>query len=152
MAKPPTKWSFPRRSATPTFLDRFVGQEVNIFGARSCEEHDNCLGGGFLLGADDGFLLLTERPGEEPDLAIALSDVVVIAVVKDRPELTAVDGGKVHGQWPGLAEGQLIGPGDLAVTTDYRDVLSEILTKRLNNPATNEIFPEYQPKMLSVLK
>jgi len=63
-----------------------------------------------------------------------------------------VDGGKVHGQWPGLAEGQLIGPGDLAVTTDYRDVLSEILTKRLNNPATNEIFPDYQPKMLSVLK
>ena len=63
-----------------------------------------------------------------------------------------VDGGKVHGQWPGLAEGQLIGPGDLAVTTDYRDVLSEILTKRLNNPATNEIFPEYQPKILSVLK
>ncbi len=63
-----------------------------------------------------------------------------------------VDGGKVHGQWPGLGEGQLIGPGDLAVTTDYRDVLSEILTKRLNNPATNEIFPEYQPKKLNVLK
>jgi len=62
-----------------------------------------------------------------------------------------VDGGKVHGQWPGLAEGQLIGPGDLAVTTDYRDVLSEILTKRLNNLATHEIFPEYQPKMLNVL-
>jgi uncharacterized protein (DUF1501 family) len=63
-----------------------------------------------------------------------------------------VNGGKVHGQWPGMAEGQLIGPGDLAVTTDYRDVLSEILTKRLNNPATNEIFPEYHPKMLDVLK
>ena len=62
-----------------------------------------------------------------------------------------VDGGKVHGQWPGLEEGQLIGPGDLAVTTDYRDVLSEVLTKRLNNPATNEIFPEYQPKMLNVI-
>ena len=62
-----------------------------------------------------------------------------------------VDGGKVHGQWPGLAEGQLIGPGDLAVTTDYRDVLSEILTKRLNNPATNEIFPDYQPKMLNLV-
>ena len=62
-----------------------------------------------------------------------------------------VDGGKVHGQWPGLAEGQLIGPGDLAVTTDYRDVLSEILTKRLNNPATNEIFPDHQPTMLNVI-
>ncbi len=63
-----------------------------------------------------------------------------------------VDGGKVHGQWPGMEEGQLIGPGDLAVTTDYRDVLSEILTKRLNNPATDEIFPEYQPLMPNVLK
>ncbi len=62
-----------------------------------------------------------------------------------------VNGGKVHGQWPGLEEGQLIGPGDLAVTTDYRDVLSEILTKRLNNPATNEIFPEYQPTMPNVI-
>jgi uncharacterized protein (DUF1501 family) len=62
-----------------------------------------------------------------------------------------VDGGKVHGQWPGMREGQLIGPGDLAVTTDYRDVLSEILTKRLNNPAMNEIFPGYQAKMPKVI-
>jgi len=62
-----------------------------------------------------------------------------------------VDGGKVHGEWPGMREGQLIGPGDLAVTTDYRDVLSEILVKRLNNPATEEIFPEYQPKIPNVI-
>ena len=62
-----------------------------------------------------------------------------------------VDGGKVHGQWPGLEEGQLIGPGDLAVTTDYRDVLSEILTKRLNNSATGDVFPEYQPVMRHIL-
>lgn len=62
-----------------------------------------------------------------------------------------VDGGRVHGEWPGMEDGQLIGPGDLAVTTDYRDVLSEILTKRLNNPATNEIFPEYQPTMPNVI-
>jgi uncharacterized protein (DUF1501 family) len=62
-----------------------------------------------------------------------------------------VDGGKVHGKWPGLGEGQLVGPGDLAVTTDYRDVLSEILMKRLNNTATNEIFPEYQPVSVNVI-
>ncbi len=54
-----------------------------------------------------------------------------------------VNGGQVHGQWPGLAAGQLVGPGDLAVTTDYRDVLGEILQKRLNNTAINEIFPSY---------
>lgn len=63
----------------------------------------------------------------------------------------SVHGGKVHGRWPGLEEGQLISPGDLAVTTDYRDVLSEILAKRLNNPATDEIFPEYQPTMPNVI-
>jgi len=56
-----------------------------------------------------------------------------------------VNGGKVHGPWPGLADGQLVGPGDLAVTTDYRDVLAEILGKRLNNPAAGAIFPEYSP-------
>jgi uncharacterized protein (DUF1501 family) len=62
-----------------------------------------------------------------------------------------VDGGKVHGEWPGLGEGQLMGPGDLAVTTDYRDVLSEILTKRLNNPATDSIFSGYQLKTPNVI-
>ena len=62
-----------------------------------------------------------------------------------------VNGGKVHGEWPGLGEGQLIGPGDLAVTTDYRDVLSEILVKRLNNPATDKIFPNFQPNKPNVI-
>ncbi len=63
-----------------------------------------------------------------------------------------VDGGRVHGEWPGMQEGQLIGPGDLAVTTDYRDVLSEILVKRLNNPALGDIFPGYEPVLKGVLK
>ena len=62
-----------------------------------------------------------------------------------------VQGGKVHCQWPGMREGQLIGPGDLAVTTDYRDVLSEILVKRLNNPATEAIFPDYEPRIPDVI-
>jgi uncharacterized protein (DUF1501 family) len=62
-----------------------------------------------------------------------------------------VHGGRVHGKWPGLGEGQLVGPGDLAVTTDYRDVLSEILTKRLNNPAINVIFPKHQIQPVNVL-
>ena len=95
MTKPSTKWSFPRRNSYGV-LDRFIGQEINVFGPRATEEHDNCLGGGFLVGIEDGFMLLSERLGESPDLAVAVSEAVVIAVVKDRPELTAVDGGKVH--------------------------------------------------------
>jgi uncharacterized protein (DUF1501 family) len=54
-----------------------------------------------------------------------------------------VVGKKVHGTWPGLAEGQLVGPGDLAITTDYRDVLGEICLKRLNNRALEQLFPGY---------
>jgi uncharacterized protein (DUF1501 family) len=61
-------------------------------------------------------------------------------------------GGRVHGEWPGLESGQLVGPGDLAVTTDYRDVLSEVLIKRLNNPALADIFPNYQARMLDILR
>lgn len=43
-------------------------------------------------------------------------------------------------------------PGDLAVTTDDGDVLFEILVRRLNNPATDAIFLDYQPKALNILK
>ena len=55
-----------------------------------------------------------------------------------------VDGGKIHGRWPGLATEQLVGPGDLAVTTDYRDVLGELCVKRLGNAHLDEIFPGWQ--------
>ncbi len=55
--------------------------------------------------------------------------------------------GGVHAEWPGLARGQLFGPGDLAVTVDYRDVLAELCAKRLNNPALEVIFPDYEAQM-----
>jgi len=56
-------------------------------------------------------------------------------------------GGKVHGQWPGLAPDTLDGPGDLRVTTDYRNVLAEVLNRRFDNPRTGDIFPglQYEP-------
>lgn len=52
-------------------------------------------------------------------------------------------GGKVYADWPGLAQENLYGPGDLAVTIDFRDVLGEIVSKRLNNDQLDQIFPEY---------
>jgi len=54
-----------------------------------------------------------------------------------------VAGGKVHGEWPGLHPEQLYGPGDLQVTTDFRDVLGEIIAKRLGNAALGDLFPGY---------
>ena len=58
-----------------------------------------------------------------------------------------VAGGTVHGRWPGLAPEQLVGPGDLAATTDYRDMLGEVIQKRLNNPNLEEVFPGYMPEI-----
>ncbi|MBT3336481.1 MAG: DUF1501 domain-containing protein [Anaerolineae bacterium] len=64
-----------------------------------------------------------------------------------------VNGGKVYGEWPGLSAENLYGPGDLAVTTDFRDVLSEVLLKRLANPNQQNVFPNYANwKDLGILK
>jgi uncharacterized protein (DUF1501 family) len=52
--------------------------------------------------------------------------------------------GGLHGAWPGLDNGQLFDGADVAVTTDYRRVLSEILIRRLGNNNIGEIFPGYQ--------
>jgi uncharacterized protein (DUF1501 family) len=53
-----------------------------------------------------------------------------------------VNGG-VHGVWPGLRNDQLYDGADLAVTTDYRRVLSEILIRRFGNNRLDQIFPGY---------
>lgn len=52
-----------------------------------------------------------------------------------------VVGGRVHGVWPTLAPEHLDGPGDLKVTTDYRNVLGEVIAHRLKNPHIDAIFP-----------
>lgn len=59
----------------------------------------------------------------------------------------AVNGG-FHGEWPGLAKERLYDQADLAVTTDYRRVLSEIVIRKFANPNLGVVFPgysEYQP-------
>ena len=55
-----------------------------------------------------------------------------------------INGGQVIANWPGLAPGQL-DDGDLQVTTDYRDVVSEILTNRMGNTDIESIFPGHTP-------
>jgi uncharacterized protein (DUF1501 family) len=57
-----------------------------------------------------------------------------------------VNGGKVYSSWPGLAPGQLASPGDLAVTTDFRTVLAEIVDRRLRNAGNlTQVFPNFPP-------
>jgi uncharacterized protein (DUF1501 family) len=61
-----------------------------------------------------------------------------------------VKGGKVYGDWPGLSSEQLYENRDLAVTTDFRDVLSELITKQLGTKSS--VFPGYdKPKFRGLL-
>jgi len=56
-----------------------------------------------------------------------------------------VKGGSVHGKWPGLAVNDRFEGRDLAVTTDFRDVFGEIVTRHLgaNASTTAKVFPGY---------
>ena len=55
------------------------------------------------------------------------------------------NGGRVLSQWPGLAAGQLYENQDLAITIDHRDILAEIVSRRLDNAAVDVVFPGYTP-------
>jgi len=54
-----------------------------------------------------------------------------------------VKGGRVYGQWPGLKEHQLNEGRDLALTTDFRSVVGEILTKHLRVEDLAPVFPGF---------
>jgi uncharacterized protein (DUF1501 family) len=55
-----------------------------------------------------------------------------------------VRGGKVYGQWPGLGMEQLYEKRDLALTTDFRDVLGEAVCNHLGNKQIGKVFPGYK--------
>jgi uncharacterized protein (DUF1501 family) len=54
-------------------------------------------------------------------------------------------GGRVLTQWPGLTAPQLYQGQDLQVTIDYRDILAEIVSRRLGNSQLDVVFPGYTP-------
>jgi uncharacterized protein (DUF1501 family) len=54
-----------------------------------------------------------------------------------------VKGGKVHGRWPGLEPEQLYEGRDLALTTDFRAVFSEVAARHLGAKRLDAVFPGY---------
>ncbi|MGH7619258.1 MAG: DUF1501 domain-containing protein [Gemmatimonadaceae bacterium] len=62
-------------------------------------------------------------------------------------------GGKVITKnWKPLSRDNLEAGQDLAVTIDYRDVLSEIVQNRLGNPNLSFVFPTWTPTMLGITR
>jgi uncharacterized protein (DUF1501 family) len=63
-----------------------------------------------------------------------------------------VKGRKVYGKWPGLATEQLFEGRDLALTTDFRDIFSEVLTKHMRAADPAKVFPGWrQGQALGIL-
>jgi uncharacterized protein (DUF1501 family) len=56
----------------------------------------------------------------------------------------SVRGGKVYGDWPGLAPEKLHEGRDLALTTDFRDIFCEVASRHLGARTLDAIFPHYK--------
>ena len=59
-----------------------------------------------------------------------------------------VHGGRIYGRWPGLKPAQRFEGRDLAITTDFRDVFSEVITTHLGVRDLGPVFPgnEWAPQ------
>ena len=62
-----------------------------------------------------------------------------------------IQGGRVHGDWPGLAADKLYEGRDLAVTTDFRTVLSQLVSGHLGQRDVSRLFPGFRPGTFSLL-
>jgi uncharacterized protein (DUF1501 family) len=54
-----------------------------------------------------------------------------------------VKGGKVYGRWPGLEQGELYEGRDLALTTDFRQVVGEAVVRHMGNKNLAAVFPGF---------
>ena len=54
-----------------------------------------------------------------------------------------VKGGKVYGRWPGLDQSQLYEGRDLALTTDFRQVIGEAVARHMGNKNLPSVFPGF---------
>jgi uncharacterized protein (DUF1501 family) len=64
----------------------------------------------------------------------------------------SMDGGKVHGTFPGLADGALYEGRDLPVTTDFRAVFCELAGKHLGIKDDAKLFPGWTGRRIPLLK
>ena len=63
-----------------------------------------------------------------------------------------IGGGAIHGSWPGLASDKLDNAVDLAMTTDIRSILAELMAGPLGTPgAVSAAFPNFTPKKVGLV-
>jgi hypothetical protein len=77
-------------------LEFLVGKEVDIFNPNDTEEVDGLMASGRILRIADGWLVLANPKTGEPDFAVNLTHVGMIAVREMLPLMEALPGGKLH--------------------------------------------------------
>jgi uncharacterized protein (DUF1501 family) len=87
--------------------------------------------------------------------AMLLMGGPVQRAARARATAKATDGGrptdKVAGRWPGLAPEQLNQRRDLKHTTDFRDVIGELVSVHLGNPNLQRVLPSHQFKPVGLV-
>ena len=63
-----------------------------------------------------------------------------------------VKGGKVYGRWPGLDQSQLYEGRDLALTTDFRQVIGEAVAQHMRNKNLAAVFPGFDNQTAKFLR
>jgi len=63
-----------------------------------------------------------------------------------------VKGGKVYGRWPGLEQSQLYEGRDLALTTDFRQVIGEAVARHMGNGNLAAVFPGFDNQVGKFLR
>ena len=77
-------------------LQFLVGKEVDIFNPNDTEEVDGLMASGRILRIHEGWLVLANPKTGEPDFAVNLAHVGMIAVRELAPMMEALPGGKLH--------------------------------------------------------
>jgi hypothetical protein len=77
-------------------LQFLVGKEVDIFNPTDTEEVDGLMASGRIAAIEEDWLILSNPKTNEPDFAVNLKHVGMIAVREMAPLMEALPGGKLH--------------------------------------------------------
>ena len=126
----------------PPRLANLTGQLSRALGAFHADLHDR-LGGVVLVVMSEFGRRLRSNKSNGTDHGHA--GVMIVSA-------PGVAGGRIHGLWPGLASDKLDNAVDLAMTTDIRSVLAELMAGPLGTPqAAAASFPGFAAKKVGLL-